>query len=61
MNTVNLVLTIVLSSILGFLIGSAYGQAKMKVIFTDMIDKMTNGLKSLNGKHTNKEDQNSHE
>ena len=47
MSTVNIVLMIVLSAIIGFAMGSAYGQAKMKLIFNQMLDKLTLHLKGL--------------
>lgn len=54
MNTLNQVLTIILSAILGFAIGNAYGQTKMKMILNDLIDKVTKGLRSFNDQAADK-------
>lgn len=47
MNTLNLVLMIVLSAMIGFAMGNVYGQQKMKIIFNSLLDKLANGLKNI--------------
>lgn len=39
MNTVNIVLMIVLTAIISFSAGNAYGQQKMRMIVSGMLDK----------------------
>ena len=56
MSTVNIVLMMVLSAIIGFAAGNVWGQAKMKAIFNDLLNKLTNGLKTAAGLMTKEED-----
>lgn len=56
MSTVNLVLMIVLSAMIGFAIGNAYGQARMKLIVNNLLEKMTAGLKNI-AENAKREDQ----
>lgn len=44
MSTVNIVLMTVLAAMIGFGIGNAYGQQKMKIILNDLIKKFMDGL-----------------
>jgi hypothetical protein len=41
------VLLAILTTIIGFSIGNVYGQQKMKMILSDLITKMTDGLKTI--------------
>ena len=45
MGTVNIVLMCVLFAMIGFAIGNAYGKAVMKKTFSDLLQKLTEGLK----------------
>ena len=54
LSTLNLVLTIVLTAMIGFAIGNAYGQTKMKMILNDLIKKMTDGIRSINDRAADK-------
>ena len=47
LNTVNIVLMVVLAAIIGFAIGNSYGQAKMKMIFNNLLDKLTKNMKAI--------------
>lgn len=55
MDTVNLVLMIVLSAMIGFGIGNAWGKATMKHLFSELLNKLTEGLKLAAGKGSDKE------
>ena len=56
MNTVNIVLMIVLAVMIGFAMGNVYGQQKMKMIFNDLLNKLTNGMKVIAGTEEKGED-----
>lgn len=56
MSTVNIVLMVVLAAIIGFAMGNTYGQAKMKVLFTDLLNKLTDNMKAVAGKERKKEE-----
>ena len=45
MDTVNIVLMIVLAAMIGFAIGNVWGKETMKRTFTELISKLTDGLK----------------
>ena len=47
MNTVNIVLMVILSAIIGFAAGNVFGQTKMKMIFNDILNKLTEGMKAV--------------
>ena len=55
MDTVNLVLMIILSAMIGFGIGNAWGKATMKHLFSELLSKMTEGLKLAAGKVPDKD------
>ena len=57
LSTPNLVLSIILAAIIGFAIGNAYGQARMKLIVNNLLEKMTAGLKNI-AENVKKEDRN---
>ena len=46
MNTVNLVLMIILSVMIGFAIGNVWGKETMKRLFSETLNKMIEGLKA---------------
>ena len=45
MNTINMVLMIILSVMIGFAIGNIWGKETMKRTFAELISKLTEGLK----------------
>jgi hypothetical protein len=42
-------LMIILAVMIGFAMGNVYGQQKMKMIFNDLLNKLTNGMKVIAG------------
>lgn len=50
MDTANLVLMIILSAMIGFAIGNAWGKATMKHMFSELLNKMTESLRLAAGK-----------
>lgn len=56
MNTVNIVLLTILATMIDFAMGNVFGQTKMKMLFNDLLTKMTEGLKSAASSLTKKED-----
>lgn len=55
MDTVNLVLMMVLCAMIGFAIGNAWGKATMKHMFSELLNKLTEGLKLAAGKTPDKD------
>ena len=55
MDTANLVLMIILSAMIGFAIGNAWGKAAMKHLFSELLNKMTESLKLAAGKVPDKD------
>jgi hypothetical protein len=47
---------IVLAVMIGFSMGNVYGQQKMKMIFNDLLNKLTNGMKVIAGTDEKGED-----
>lgn len=45
LDTINIVLMIILSVMIGFAIGNVYGRASMKQIMTDLLNQMIDGAK----------------
>ena len=60
MSTVNLVLMIILATTIGFAMGNVYGQAKMKAIFNDLLNKLTENLQAV-AQSAKKGDKTAHE
>lgn len=56
MSTVNIVLMMILSVFIGFAMGNVWGQAKMKALFKNLLDKLSEGLKNAAGLTTKGED-----
>ena len=56
MSTVNLILMVVLSVMIGFAIGNVWGKETMKRIFSDLLQKLTEGLKVAASEQKKKEE-----
>lgn len=50
LNDVNTVLMIVLCTIIGFIIGSAWGQFKTKQMLRELLDRLISSMKASIGK-----------
>ena len=57
MTTVNLVLTILLSAMIGFAIGNVWGKETMKRTFSELLNKLTEQFRmAANTTHDKKEE-----
>lgn len=56
MNTVNIVLMVILAAMIGFAIGNVWGQAKVKSLFSNLLDQLTKGLKAAASSNESKKD-----
>ena len=57
MTTMNTVLMMILCAMIGFAIGNAWGQIKIKRLFSTLIEQLTNGLKASLKEAENKKEE----